>query len=105
MLGISRRSLQRWEREIVDELLSESPLFVKMYHLKRDYRLGDKLKPLDGYRKFILTTILFLKRGWLSGKPESNQGARKYLLSNQAILGRSSFNNWRENEFHKSPSI
>ncbi len=88
-LGISHRSLQRWERVYIDRQ-PELLMFARVYH--RSYAL--KVSALDGYRRLILTIIYFLKRGWITGQAETKEGIAKWLIENQGDISRRQYEEW-----------
>ena len=96
VLEINSRSLQRWEREVVDK----TGAIAENYHFKK-LSPGAIIhpKPLDGYRRLILLIIFRLKKGY-RGARHTNSSAIDYLVSNQEKLSRAQFYKWR-NSYEK----
>lgn len=92
-LGISHRSLQRWERVYIDSP-QELLMFARVYH--KSFVL--KPSALDGYRRLVLTVIYFLKKGWITGRIETKERVIKWLIENQSNISRRQYEEWVEKE-------
>jgi hypothetical protein len=82
VLGVDRKSLQRWESQII--LVCDSYRGRYFYGESRGCML-------DGYRKFLLSLIAELKK-----LKKNNEQVVQYLNQNEAILTRRNFTNWRK---------
>lgn len=98
VLEINSRSLQRWEREVIDK----SGTIAENYHFKKlDKNAIIHPKPLDGYRRLILLAVFCLKRGH-DGTRHTNLSAIDYLVDNGDKLTRAQFYKWRNNHEKRS---
>jgi hypothetical protein len=81
LLGISRKTVYRWEREIL----------AKVHPLKTDYFLYcPRIINLSNYQRFILCLIFCLKYR----KNYENKDVITYLRKNFGKLRRGQFDNW-----------
>lgn len=84
-IGVSKRTMQRWEKEIVNNSV-----------LKYLYHQSSKVsKALDGYKRLILLAIYQLKNGLIDNKRHTNKSAIEWIENHRIELIRLTFNQWR----------
>lgn len=91
-LGISEKTLQRWEREIVDK--SELKNVYHWHHKKINGVI--RPNPLDGYRRFVMTVIYQLKVGNYDANRRTNPMVREWVNTHKVEIGRTNFYKWRQ---------
>lgn len=88
-IGVSKRTLQRWEKEIVN-----NSILKNLYHSSKD----NVSRALDGYKRLILLAIYQLKNGLVDNKRHTNKSAIKWIENNRLQLIRLTFNQWRSQD-------
>lgn len=87
-IGVCKRTLQRWEKDIVN-----NSVLKYLYH-----QTSNVSKALDGYKRLILLAIYQLKNGLIDNKRHSNKSAVKWIEENRLNLMRLKFNQWRNQD-------
>lgn len=87
-VGVCKRTLQRWEKEIVN-----NSVLKNLYH-----QFSKVPKALDGYKRFILLAIYQLKNGLIDNKRHNNKSVLKWIEEHHIDLIRLKFNKWRTND-------
>lgn len=88
VLGICRRSVGRWEQEIISNVRPISNDYFTVKRMRAPY--------LDPYQRFILA-LIYIVKGGLDNRNKPHQTAIDFLKVNFMNLKREQFEQWRKN--------
>jgi hypothetical protein len=102
-LQINRKTIQRWELEIINS----KPKFAYLYY---DGNKRKSKSKLDLYQRFFLSLIYSLKEGLVTGFVMTNQDVISYLEAKEGNkprwmgLTRQEFQKWNEHQQYSQAS-